>query len=235
MTTPPGDTWRAGDATSEGGAGWAALVDGKEVAGAGAWEGVGAGVGEVAGGVGVTAPVGFVSSSVSAGPKWPSKKSVLSSDMLCEQTHGTGIQGGRGWGRWDASNYFAVVGGHQRKGSCAFYLCAILGGKVSLLKNSLNNRYSRTSATCASISQYCNPFRIKFTRAPAGTSEALILDRAIWLSLPKVNAECKKPFSKKMFELVRHNEMPTRFLQIPVNEEIKLIRRHGHRRGFERA
>lgn len=50
-----------------------------------------------------------------------------------------------------------------------------------------------TSVKVASDSTYCTPFCKTETKAPGGTTEPFILDWSMWLSMPKVKAECWKP------------------------------------------
>ena len=53
-----------------------------------------------------------------------------------------------------------------------------------------------TSFNVTSASTYCTPFWMIDTKAPGGTIDPLMFDWSIWLSTPKVNAECWNPNGK---------------------------------------
>lgn len=50
-----------------------------------------------------------------------------------------------------------------------------------------------TSFNVTSASTYCTPFWMIDTKAPGGTIDPLMFDWSMWLSTPKVNAECWNP------------------------------------------
>lgn len=74
-----------------------------------------------------------------------------------------------------------------------FFVCQFNSQTKLSRKENINKC---TSAILISASVYCKPFWMMFNKAAGGTKAPLMFDWLMWLSIPKVYAECTNPEKK---------------------------------------